>query len=364
MSLLLAVVMVLSIVAAPMSVLAAKDSPPIPEINSTKKEDSYIQTTKDIEGATEKYYTMQTPSGKSEATKVDYKSVIRGNIFLEFSGNQDLTAQNITLESKEFGFTLNGKTVKPGKPTEFILDLTKRNIITLNIPTNQDEYGNYDSNEEHTYVIQGAKAGEMIEVEAKIDVSNPAAWLDGSYKIPDGYNIDPAEVHSDYDKVQSAVTGLEQVVTTRFSVPKGTTAMGVLGMLGEKNKMNITGMEKNYVSFMGKKGYEQLGEFDINSYSGWMYTLNESNKGQYMPNVGAGSKTLTEDTEMVWHFTMAYGADIPNAPWGEPDGEPGMPGTRSKRSITEYFEAPKTLGELVPQWADSARADEIITVGQ
>ncbi|GEM_PF-479547 len=58
-----------------------------------------------------------------------------------------------------------------------------------------------------------------------------------------------------------------------------------------------------------------------------MYTVDEG-LGPYLPNVGASSKTLTKNTTMVWHFTMAYGADV-DAPWASPDGETpggGSPG--------------------------------------
>ncbi|HBC96728.1 MAG TPA: hypothetical protein DC034_08050, partial [Clostridium sp.] len=88
-------------------------------------------------------------------------------------------------------------------------------------------------------------------------------------------------------------------------------------MYGEDFGMDITGISNGYISEMGVYPYPQIGEFDINEYSGWMYTIDEG-AGWYFPNVGASAKALTKDTEMIWHFTMAYGADI-GAPWAFPE---------------------------------------------
>ena len=79
-----------------------------------------------------------------------------------------------------------------------------------------------------------------------------------------------------------------------------------------------------------------------------MYTVDEGS-GWYFPNVGASSKTFTKNTTMIWHFTMAYGADV-GAPWGAPTGTTGMPA-----SINIDRDLIPDIGSIVPQWANSGR---------
>lgn len=362
-SFLLAFVMLFAFVATPLSVFAD----PVPKVKpmvSDKKEDSYItvervpETTQPV---TEKYQTTRTGSGWNDTVKKDYKSVIRGDIFLEYDKSVDLedTFMVRLKANKEFGFTINTAigpvTVNPGESKPIPLEKNGKgqvHEITLNIPK-----GLEDRYEEGTYTIKLVHPGEMIELKMKIDVSNPKKWLAGTYNQPN-YPAEPPKAQPEMaEKVKSAVAGFDTLSTefVPFMVPVGTSAMDVLKEYAQKYKLNVTGMEKNYISRMGVKDYEQIGEFNINNYSGWMYTVNDSNpldeSQWYFPNVGAATKTFTKDASITWHFTMAYGADI-NANWGSPGGDPGMP-----TALRAYrLRKPMTLGDLVPQWKDAERA--------
>lgn len=360
-SFLLAFVMLFAFVAIPLSVFAD----PLPEVEpmvSDKKEDSYItvetvsHTTQPV---TEKYQTTRTRSGWSKVTQY-HKSVIRGDIFLEYDKSVDLedTFMVELKANKEFGFTINTAigpvTVNPGKSKLIPLEKNEKgqvHEITLNIPDRfKDRY------EEGTYTIKLVHPGKMVTLKMKVDVSNPKKWLAGTYNQP-GYPVPDPQGHEHQEKVTSAVAGFDTLPTDfiEYTVPAGTSAMDVLKQHAERYKLNVTGMEKNYVRKMGVKDYKQIGEFDINNYSGWMYTVNDSNpldeSQWYFPNVGAATKTFTKDASITWHFTMAYGADI-NASWGSPGGDSGMP-----TALRAYrLRKPMTLGDLVPQWKDAERA--------
>lgn len=357
-SFLLAFVMLFAFVAIPLSVFAD----PLPEVEpmvSDKKEDSYItveavsDTTQPV---TEKYQTTRTRSGPSKVDPNQYhKSVIRGDIFLEYDKSVDLEDTFLVelKANKEFGFTIKtGQgpvTVNSGESTLIPLEKNEKgqiHEITLNIPDRLK--GRY---EEGTYTIKLVHPGKMVTLKMKIDVSNPKKWLAGTYNQP-GYPVPNPKGHKDQTKVTSAVAGFDTLPTdfVKYTVPAGTSAMDVLKQHAERFELNVTGMEKNYISRMGVKDYEQIGEFNINNYSGWMYTVNDGD-GEYFPNVGAATKTFTKGAEITWHFTMAYGADI-NANWGSPGGDPGMP-----TALRAYrLRKPMTLGDLVPQWKDAERA--------
>ncbi|MBW4827999.1 MAG: DUF4430 domain-containing protein [Clostridiaceae bacterium] len=358
-SLLLAFVMVFGVLLMP-NITEAKDA----DIDKTE-EGSYIKletktNDKNKKEKSKDYIRITTiPDENNEG----YKNVVRGNIFLTYPEDTkaDLTAVPVTLTAqKEFGFTLNGKTVEAGDSDDFTLDLTKENIAELNIP---EGYKDEDKKEyeEGSYVITGAKEGEKITITTEINVDNPKNWLTGDYEEISGFPVpDPKDPENskDVDYVQNAITGFDSgKLIDIFNVDVGTTAMDVLAMFGEKNDMDITGISQGYISYMGRNGYNQIGEFDINSYSGWMYTVDEG-EGKYFPNVGASAKTFDRDTKMIWHFTMAYGQDI-DAPWGEPGGDPGMPYSISAHNLYRT-QKNLTIGDIVSQWANSNRPVESI----
>ncbi|GEM_PF-7038769 len=306
-------------------------------IDNTKA-GSYIQATATGLSA-ESYIRVTTPGGTNPYTGIAYKAVVRGNILLTFPVGTNLASVPVTLYANGYNFTLNGVTVMNGNSASFTLDLTKENTATLDVPTATYESG--------TYVITGAKAGDTIQVTTSINVSNPQSWLAGTYNQP-GYPATPPATNPSTAKVTNALTGFATLTPVTFTVPKGTTAMKVLDDYGKSFNMNITGISSGYISKMGVKPYQQIGEFDINSYSGWMYTVDEGS-GWYFPNVGASAKTLTNNTTMIWHFTMAYGADV-GAPWGAPAGTPGMPASfNMDRALIS------DIGSIVPQWANSER---------
>lgn len=344
-SLLLAFVMVFGVLLMP-NITEAKEEDSQPAKISYLEKDSYIRA--EALGIYDKDYVTITTIPKENDE--GYKNVVRGNIFLTYPKDTqaDLTAVPVTLTAqKEFGFTLNGVKVNPGDSKQFILDLTKKNIATLDVSSDLNF-------EEGSYVITGAKAGETIEVEASISVKYPKLWLEGKYNQP-GYPAEPPATNPDTQKVIDAVEGFDKLSPVKYTVKKGTTAMDVLEQYGIECNMNITGISQGYISYMGVNPHQQIGEFDINSYSGWMYTVDENNEGWYFPNVGASAKTLTKNTKMVWHFTMAYGQDI-GAPWGEPGGDPGMPYSISAHNLYRT-QKNLTIGDIVSQWANSNRPD-------
>lgn len=333
-SLVLAFLMVLSIVALPASVFAED----LQEGVSYKKGDSYV-TVVSAPGMKKDNYSTVITLGKNS----EYHDVVRGSVFITYDNNttEDLTKTTVKLKAnKDKDITVNGKTIKAGKSDFVELDMTKSNKIIVH--TDLD-----GTDEQWEYTISGAKEENSIDVNVSINVENPKRWLRNEYEIP-GYPTDPPEGHADKDRVQKAVNGFDTLSPITYQVPKGTTAMEVLAKYGEDCKIDIIGIENGYISEMGVIGedYAKIGEFDINMFSGWMYTLDEDNEGWYFPNVGASAKTLTKDTEMIWHFTMAYGRDI-GAPWGDPGGDPVVP-TMLNHQNSNYL--------LPLQWENSNRS--------
>ena len=336
-SLLVVFMMVLSVIVMPNFAEAAQHDP----IISKTEAGSYIKAV--ATGSSDVgYVTITTFGGFNEHTGKNYDNVVRGNILITFPTGTNFSNVSVDLTAQNgFEIILNNTPVTSGTVQ---LDLTKNNEIELDVSSNPDFI-------EGSYVITGAIEGEMITVTTEINVDNPRDWLNGDYDVPQGYSAPTPGEYPYTADIENAIDGFDNGETLIFAynVPVGTTAMDVLRNFDIYHNMDITGLDYGYISYMGRNGYNQIGEFDINYYSGWMYTVDEG-LGPYLPNVGASAKILTEDTEMIWHFTMAYGADI-DAPWGAPDGTPGMPGT---------FSLSGDIGSIVPQWANSGRQLEAI----
>ena len=163
--------------------------------------------------------------------------------------------------------------------------------------------------------------------------------------------IKPAKEHPDEAKVRNAVEGFSKVGETPITVPKGTAATEVFRKFGEINHVTMEGLDQGYIRRINKEGFQAIGEFDINHYSGWMYTVNDG-QGWYMRNVGVAGHRFTNNASMRWNFTMAYGKDI-NAGWGAPNGG-DMP-----TSLRAYRVTP-SIADLVPQWANSGRSLDLV----
>ncbi|VFB15695.1 Uncharacterised protein [Urinicoccus massiliensis] len=351
-SLSLALMMVLSVVCLPMEAFAREDGKPSVK-TSTEKKDSYVIDEKETL-VKPNYITVTTFGGRNKETGEEYKSVVRGNLFYEVDNASQLTNAQITLKAqKDFGFTLGDTKVEAGKSHTFNLDLTKTNIVKLNIPETNGEF------EEGSYVISGGVKGQTVKIKVSMDVTNPQAWLDGTYEpkmeTPDHKG------HKDEAKVRNALKGFAQVGETTIVVPKGTTATEVFRTFGEINKVTMEGLDQGYIRRINKQGFDPIGEFDINNYSGWMYTVNyavdkdakvlDSSKW-FMPNVGVAGQTFNKNAAMRWNFTMAYGQDI-DAGWGEPGGG-DMP-----TALRSYRFNP-SIADIVPQWANSARSLDLV----
>ncbi|EGS31469.1 hypothetical protein [Urinicoccus massiliensis] len=339
-SYLLALVMLFSVVAIPGQALA-KDA----DISKDVKK-SYIKATSTLGKAD---YTTITTFGGTSKTGKTYKNVVRGNIYYAAENEAALKNVKVNLKAqKNYGFTLNGQTVQAGGNADFTLDLTKTNVIELNIPKTDKKF------EEGSYTISGGVKGQTVTINVGLDVSNPQAWLDGTYKPK--METPGHKGHKDEAKVRNALEGFAQVGETTIVVPKGTTATEVFRKFGEINKVTMEGLDQGYIRRINKQGFDPIGEFDINNYSGWMYTVNyavdkdakvlDSSKW-FMPNVGVAGQTFNKNAAMRWNFTMAYGQDI-DAGWGEPGGG-DMP-----TALRSYRFAP-SIEDLVPQWANSGR---------
>ena len=303
-------------------------------IGKTESE-SYIKVV--ASGASDiEYMTITTYGGVNEHTNEEYDNVIRGNILIIFPENTDLSEVDVNLTAqKGFGFTLDNTTVSSGNSANFTLDLTQNNIATLDVSSDPDFI-------EGSYVIKGAIEDETITVITQINVNNPEKWLKEEYIVPPGYSAPTPSTYPYTADIQDAIDGFKDgVLIDTYIVDVGTTAMDVLEQFGMDHDMDITGIPYGYISYIGRDGYNQIGEFDINYYSGWMYTIDEG-LGWYFPNVGASAKKLTCDTSMIWHFTMAYGADI-GAPWAGPDGTPGGGGCGGTKPVS----LPNNTGKLL-----------------
>lgn len=313
---------------------------------STLKADSYIAATAGgIVADGDKYVTITTFGGTDPNTGIVHGNVVRGNIYLTYPNNTsvNLTAASVNLTAqKNFGFTLNGVTVAPGGNHTFTLDLTQSNVATLDV---SPDSGNY---EEGSYVITGGKVGDTVKVATSISVEKVKDWIESQK------NVVPKP--TDYAKAVGAVAGFDTIGEVDIYINKNETAMDALEKYGNMAGVNITGIPQGYISEMGVNNHNTLAAFDINSYSGWMYTVDEG-AGWYFPNVGASGKTFTNDATMIWHFTLAYGSDI-GAPWGDPGGNPGMPFSAPVERLMRS-EA-MSIADLIPQWANSGRVLEEI----
>ena len=330
-SYLLALVMLFSVVAIPGQALAAKEGQ---VITSHEEKDSYVKAESSLGKAD--YTTITTIPGKKAKT---YKSVVRGNLYYAVDKEADLKNAQVTLKAqKDFGFILGKTKVKAGESHTFNLDLTKTNIVKLNIPKTNGEF------EEGSYTISGGVKGQTVKIKVSMDVTNPQAWLDGTYEpkmeTPDHKG------HEDEAKVRNALEGFAKVGETTIVVPKGTTATEVFRKFGEINHVTMEGLDQGYIRRINREDFQAIGEFDINHYSGWMYTVNDG-QGWYMPNVGVAGHRFTNNASMRWNFTMAYGQDI-DAGWGAPKGG-SMP-----YAVRSYRFAP-SIEDFVPQWANSGR---------
>lgn len=350
----LALMMVLSVICLPIQAFAREGG----SYTTHAPNESYIRV---IDGPVEKpltdpiYTTITTFGGTNGKTGKTYKGVVRGNIYLEVKDSSQLTNAKVTLKGQRgCGFTLNGTPVPAGKKHTFNLDLTKSNIIKVNFSEEEKNI------EEGTYVISGGVKGENVTIHVGVNVDNPKAWLDGTY-VPKMGTIKPAKEHPDEAKVRNAVEGFSKVGETPITVPKGTAATEVFRKFGEINHVTMEGLDQGYIRRINKEGFQAIGEFDINHYSGWMYTVNYSprdpqgnvNESQwFFPNVGVAGFTFNQDATMRWNFTMAYGKDI-NAGWGAPNGG-DMP-----TSLRAYRVTP-SIADLVPQWANSGRSLDLV----
>ena len=82
----------------------------------------------------------------------------------------------------------------------------------------------------------------------------------------------------------------------------------------------LTGIEEFYFNEADKSD-KLLSEFDYNKWSGWMYSIGDSDNDEYpsFPGVGCAEWRMIDGEVMRWQFTVyGYGADLnaDNSAWG------------------------------------------------
>lgn len=85
------------------------------------------------------------------------------------------------------------------------------------------------------------------------------------------------------------------IMEDSFEVDKNATPYSVLKQLAKNNGIKIT--TSGFGSMIYVKGIGSLNEYDYGPSSGWMYSVNGIS-----PNVGAGSYTLKEGSQIVWYY--------------------------------------------------------------
>ena len=261
-----------------------------------------------VNGATASYKEVTVEGGGTYPDVTTYTSYIE---FPQYS-TQNLAQVGVTIEyNSNFALEIDGipqgvdNTVGGKNITEDVeIDFTQGHVV----------FSLFDSanpSKNRDILVNAGIKGKDVNIIFTFDMHNVQNWLNGNYNGAFG----APNPNSDLvlkARIQDVMDGFNELPATMpLMMESGDSAMAALVKASTENNFYIVGAANNYISEMGKTSATTIGEFDINSYSGWMYKMNGE-----MPNVGAGQYTLTtNDTTMEWGFTMDYGQDLGGAPW-------------------------------------------------
>lgn len=265
-----------------------------------------------VSSADVSYKAVTVEGNPDNDPNITYPDVTTHTSYIEFpqGSTQDLAEVDVTVKYDD-NFILKVNNIQQSidamdgnKRTSYVdeVDFTHGYVIFSLVDSSNPE------NNKEFQVNAGIK-GEDVEIIVTFDIHNAVDWLAGNYN--GAYSApNPNSDATLKARIQDAVDGFALIEPRIVTMKVGDPAMMALEKASKGNFYTL-GANQGYIRKIGKTSTTTLGEFDINSYSGWMYKMNGE-----MPNVGAGQYTLTtNDNTMEWGFTMDYGQDLGGAPW-------------------------------------------------
>lgn len=230
--------------------------------------------------------------GDKEATYSDFTVGDVTNYYYDaiLPSGTDLT--NLTVEvslASEGTATLDGKT-SSGQDLIFEgvdLDSPQYMVVTI-------------GGVERSYRVAACGEGEFY-VEIAIRMNKAAEWA-----ADEGNDADMREkVAAAADALRVPNNDLSETTFETVRMEAGETVMDALEKVACENKIDLVGVENNYIQEMGKDG-AIIGdpykcEVHCGSMSGWMYWVDGE-----LPMVGAGNYTLNGSEKIEWKYITDY----------------------------------------------------------